>query len=74
MPYEDLPFSTTFYFLSGSFGGGAGLAVAALAAVAGAVAPGIALTFLTPTAPPLLGCRVSAGRPVEGDGDRVDVR
>src|SRR3712207_1477840 len=57
LPYEDLPFSTTVYFLAGSFGGGGGgLAVPppeAAAAAAGA-APGIALTFLTPTAPPLL--------------------
>ena len=64
MPYEDLPFSTTVYFLAGSFDGGAGLVVppagaapgAAGAAAAGAAAPGaapgIALTFLTPTAPP----------------------
>jgi hypothetical protein len=61
LPYEDLPFSTTVYFLAGSFDGGAGLvappagaaagAVAA-AAAAGAAAPGITLTFLTPTAPP----------------------
>jgi hypothetical protein len=58
--YEDLPFNTTIYFLAGSFGGGAGLVVppagaaAAGAAAAGApgAAPGIALTFLTPTAPP----------------------
>jgi hypothetical protein len=61
--YEDLPFNTTVYFLDGSFDGGAGLVVplagaagaaaaGAAAAVAGA-APGIALTFLTPTAPPL---------------------
>ncbi len=62
---EDLPFSTTVYFLAGSFDGGAGLvappagaaeaeAEAAAGAAAGApgAAPGIALTFLTPTAPP----------------------
>ena len=65
MPYEDLPFSTTVYFLAGSFDGGAGLVVppplagaavvvAATAAGAAGGAPGIALTFLTPTAPPLL--------------------
>lgn len=67
MPYEDLPFSTTVYFLAGSFDGGAGpvvpppllagAAAGAAAAAAGAAAggaPGIALTFLTPTAPPLL--------------------
>jgi hypothetical protein len=69
LPYEDLPFSTTVYFLAGSFDGGAGLvappagaaagaaagavaAAAAGAAAAGAAAPGITLTFLTPTAPP----------------------
>jgi hypothetical protein len=64
LPYEDPPFSTTVYFLAGSFDGGAGLIVpppplagaAGAAAAAGAAggAPGIALTFLTPTAPPLL--------------------